>query len=155
MIADRSCPVFRSRAQPLNARRSSQQTTKGSEGVGCSVSGCCAQSHVYEFRIGLVREHANAWRQHAEELRRQAAEAGDATQVVSVAVQGGSDGARMEPRLEFTRNVLADEAARADGRADWLNGYLARGDALSGESLAILLTQLQPLPAEALETAAV
>jgi hypothetical protein len=87
--------------------------------------------------------------------RARAAAVGDETTVVSVMVQGGLDGARMEPRLEFTRNVLADEAARAHGRADWLNGYLARGDALSGESLAVLLTQLEPLPAEAVETAAV
>ena len=51
-------------------------------------------------------------------------------------VSGGLLGARTEPRLECTRNVLNDEAAQADARADWLEGYLARGDALGGESLA-------------------
>jgi hypothetical protein len=63
-------------------------------------------------------------------------------------VSGGLQGARTEPRREFTRNVLGDEAARADGRADWPDGYLQRGDAL-----AVLVGQLEPLP-EAAETVA-
>jgi hypothetical protein len=88
-----------------------------------------AQGRVDEFRVCLVREHAAAWRAHAEDLRRRAAESGDETMVVPVAVQGGLDGARMEPRLQFTRNVLSDEADAADQRADWLSGYLQCGDA--------------------------
>jgi hypothetical protein len=112
-----------------------------------------AQGAVDKFRVGLVREHADAWRGHAEDWRRRAAAAGDETTVVSVAVQGGLDGTRMEPRLQFTRNVLSDEADAADQRAEWLDGYLQRGDALQGDALAVLVGQLEPLP-EAAETVA-
>jgi hypothetical protein len=59
----------------------------------------------------------------------------------------------MEPRLEFTRNVLSDDAAQADARVAHLEGYLARADVLAGESLALLVSQLEPLP-KAAETVA-
>lgn len=68
-------------------------------------------------------------------------------------MSGGLQRARAEPRLAFVRNVLADEAAQADARAAHLEGYLLRGDALGGESLAVLVSQLEPLP-EAAETVA-
>jgi hypothetical protein len=113
------------------------------------------QARLDEWRRGAVAEHAQAWRTHAEELRRRAAEAGDATTVVSVNVYGGLDGARTEPRLEFTRNVLSDEAARADGTASHLEGRLSAGDALAGEQLALLVSQLEPLPVEEPEPVAV
>jgi hypothetical protein len=113
-----------------------------------------AQSRLDVFRRDLIRSHAAEWRRHAERLRLRAAESGDETTVVSVMVQGGVDGARMEPRLEFTRNVLADQAARADATASHLEGRLLAGDALAGESLALLVTQLEPLPDEALESTA-
>ena len=94
-----------------------------------------------------------AWRQHAEELRRRAAEAGDDTTVVTVHVFR-PDGARTEPRLEYLRNTLSDEAARADGTAAQLEGRLSAGDELnSGESLALLVSQLEPLPESAALTA--
>jgi hypothetical protein len=112
-----------------------------------------AQSRVDEFRTGLVREHAEAWRAHAELLRQRAVDAGDETTVTSVAVQGGLDGARMEPRLAFVRNVLGDQADRADATASHLQGYLLRGNGLTSEALATLVGQLGPLP-EAAETVA-
>ena len=68
--------------------------------------------------------------EHAAALREQAAaRAGDEITVATAAVQGGCDGARMEPR-------------------DRLDGYLARGDALGGEPLAVLVSQMEPLPKE-------
>jgi hypothetical protein len=42
--------------------------------------------------------------------------------------------------------VLNDQADRADATASHLQGYLARGDALGGESLALLVSQLEALP---------
>ena len=75
-------------------------------------------------------------------------------QVVSVAVQGGLEGSRFEPRLTFVLNVLSDEADQADRRADWLDGYLARGDQLAGADLERLCSQLEALP-EASEAVAV
>lgn len=42
--------------------------------------------------------------------------------------------------------MLADEAAAADARADWLNGHLLRGDNLDSQALAQLASQLEPLP---------
>ena len=112
-----------------------------------------AQSRVDVFRRDLVAQHATAWRRHTVVLRERAVEAGDATQVVSVAVSGGLEGSRMEPRLTFVRNVLSDEAAAADRQADWLSGYLLRGDQLAGSDLERLVSQLEPLP-EAAETVA-
>jgi hypothetical protein len=100
-----------------------------------------AQSQVDEFRIGLVCEHAAAWREHAARVREGAAAAGDETTVVSVAVQGNLDGASVEPQLRYKRVVLAEEAAQAEARAAHLQGYLQRGDALAGESLAVLVGQ--------------
>jgi hypothetical protein len=78
-------------------------------------------------------------------LREQAAAAGDETTVVSVTVSGGLDGPRVEPRLEYLRNTLADEAAAADAKADWLDSYLLRGDGLDSASLARLVGELEPM----------
>jgi hypothetical protein len=105
-----------------------------------------AQGRMDEFRRSLVREHVEAWRQRAGVLRQRAVEAGDETTIVAVAVQGVLDGARMEPRLEYVRNLLQAEADQADQTTSWLEGYLARGDSLAGESLALLVSQLEPLP---------
>lgn len=58
--------------------------------------------------------------------------------------QGDSDA---EPQLRYRRVVLSEEAAAADGRAAWLDGYLLRGNALDSESLARLVGELEPLPA--------
>jgi hypothetical protein len=48
--------------------------------------------------------------------------------------------------------VLLEEAAAADGRADWLDGYLLRGDALDSQTLSGLDAEMV-LP-EAAETVA-
>jgi hypothetical protein len=104
-------------------------------------------------RRGLVREYAEAWRRHAEDCRRRAADAGDETVVVPTVRSGGPEGAVETPELRYKRVVLAEQAAAADGRADWLSGYLQRGDQLAGESLATLVGQLGELP-QAAETVA-
>jgi hypothetical protein len=111
-----------------------------------------AQSRVDELRVGFVREHAQILREHSQTLRERAAAAGDETEVVSVVRFVGPGNAVEEPQLRFRRVILAEQAAAADGRADWLDGYLQRGDALRGESLATLVGQLEPLP-EALAVA--
>ena len=64
--------------------------------------------------------------------------------------QGDSDAA---PQLRYKRVVLAEQAIAADAKADWVAGYLARGDALTSDDLATLVSQLEPLP-EAAETVA-
>jgi hypothetical protein len=104
----------------------------------------------------LVRDHADVWRNHAVELRRQAEGCGDETVVVAVRRFLGEGDSDAEPQLRYKRVVLAEDAAAADGLMGWahLEGYLARGDALAGESLALLVTQLEPLP-EAVEMAGV
>ena len=86
-----------------------------------------AQGAVDEFRRGLFQSHAAAWRRHAERLRQRAAESGDATTIVSVIVRGGQDGARTEPRLEFIRNVLKDEADQADQTAALYESWVSAG----------------------------
>jgi hypothetical protein len=57
------------------------------------------------------------------------------------------DGDSVEPQLRYRRVVLLEEAAAADQKASWLDGYLLRGDALDSESLARLFGELEPLPA--------
>jgi hypothetical protein len=48
--------------------------------------------------------------------------------------------------LEFKRNVLLAEAYQAAARADWLNGYLQRGDNLTSQASEQLSGGLEPLP---------
>jgi hypothetical protein len=105
-----------------------------------------AQAALDIFRRDLVERHVAAWRAHAEDVRRRAAESGDETVVTTVVVQGGLDGDRTEPRLAFVRNILGDEAAAAERYADWLQGYLARGENLTSQDLGTLVGQLEPLP---------
>jgi hypothetical protein len=105
------------------------------------------QSRLDEFRTGLVREHVEAWRQHAGVLRQKAAEAGDETTVVAVRAERPGLGDSFEPKLEYIRNLLAAEADQADQTVTWLEGYLLRGDSLAGADLELLVSQLAPLPA--------
>jgi hypothetical protein len=114
-----------------------------------------AQSRVDEFRVRLVREHAAAWRERAQRLRREAEDAGDSTIVVPVRTVGGLDGDSVEPQLRYRRAVLLESAGQADRRSTWIDGDLARGDALDSQALAALVSQLDPLPDEAAETASV
>jgi len=93
----------------------------------------------FEVRRGLRRTHA-------EDLRRQAVAAGDATTVVPIQVLGGVNRTYTESKLVFTRSLLADEAVRADGRAQHLESRLAAGDGLAGADLQLLCSQLEPLP---------
>jgi hypothetical protein len=67
----------------------------------------------------------------------------------------GGQGASVEaePQLRYKRAVLLEQAAAADQRASWIEGYLARGDALTSQDLATLASQLEPLP-QAAETVA-
>jgi hypothetical protein len=112
-----------------------------------------AQSRLDEHRIGQLTEHAQAWRAHAEDLRRQA-EATDALETVVVSVQttagGLGDSFEPEPRLRFRRTVLGEMAAAADQYAAWIEGYLLRGrDGLDSETLARMAGELEmPEPAE-------
>jgi hypothetical protein len=103
-----------------------------------------AQGRLDEHRRGQVRANAAAWRRRAVELREQAEEAGDSTTIITIHVMGGADGYYTEPKLVFRRNLLTDEAAAADTRAQHLEDRLAAGD-LAGESLASLVSQLEPL----------
>jgi hypothetical protein len=113
-----------------------------------------AQGRLDTFRRALVRDHADVWRNHAAELRRRAEDAGDETVVVPVRKFLGQGDSGAEPTLRYRRVVLAEEAAAADGKAAWLDGYLARGDALTSQDLAVLVSQLEPLPqAEAIVAA--
>jgi hypothetical protein len=111
-----------------------------------------AQSRVDELRRGLVEEYSRAWRVHAEQLRQEAEDAGDETLTVPVVRYGGPDGAVETPELRYRRVVLAEEAAAADQKASWLDGYLARGDALDSQTLSGLVAEMV-LP-EAAETVA-
>jgi hypothetical protein len=106
-----------------------------------------AQSRLDEWRRGLVDEHAAVWRTHAERLRQQAEETDELeTTVVKVHVFGGQ-GDRVEPQLVFVRTQLLEQADQSDARATHLEARLAIGDALNaGESLALLVSQLEPLP---------
>jgi hypothetical protein len=70
-------------------------------------------------------------------------------------VLGGVNGSYTEPKLVFTKNLLADEAARADATASHLESRLSAGDDLAGSSLELLTTQLEPLRDEAAEPVAV
>jgi hypothetical protein len=113
-----------------------------------------AQSRVDEFRVGLVREHAAAWREHAQRLREQAEGVGDETVVVPVRRFGGQgDLVEAEPQLRYRRAVLLEQSDAAAQHASWLDGYLQRGVALTSQDLAVLVSQLEPLP-EAAETVA-
>jgi hypothetical protein len=105
-----------------------------------------AQSVLDAYRRAVVEKHAQIWRLHAEDLRRQAEEAGDATVVVHTVRYGGPDGAVEEPQLRYQRVELRAQAAMADQTASHLEARLAAGDALAGESLEQLVTQLVPLP---------
>jgi hypothetical protein len=44
------------------------------------------------------------------------------------------------------RTALLEEAAAADGRAAWLDGFLARGDGLDSALSAPVVVELEPLP---------
>lgn len=91
------------------------------------------------------------WRVHAQRLRQDAKDAGDATVIVPVHRVGGQgDLEDAEPQLCYKRVVLAEQAIAADQRAAWLDGYLARGSALTSQDLAGLVAELPGLP-EAVE----
>jgi hypothetical protein len=113
-----------------------------------------AAGRLDEHRRGQVRANAAAWRTRAQELRQQAEAAGDETVVERVVVLGGMGGGEVEPRLRFKSAVLLEEAATADTRAEHLEGRLSVGDALNGAELEVLVSQLEPLPAEAAEPVA-
>ena len=135
-------------AELENARSNLLRTESEASAAVAAARGqvTAAQSRVDEFRIGLVREHAQAWRAYAEELRRQADDCGDETVIVPVDRFGGhGDSVEAEPQLRYRRVVLAEEAAAADGKAAWLEGYLLRGHALTSQDLAVLVSQLKPL----------
>jgi hypothetical protein len=112
-----------------------------------------AQSRLDQHRLGLLTEHAQAWRAHAEDLRRQAAESGDETVVVTVRRFGGmGDSLVDEPRLEFKRNQLNIEADQADAKAGWLANQLLREP--DSELLARVASELVLPPTLAEMTAA-
>jgi hypothetical protein len=117
-----------------------------------------AQSRLDDFRIGQLTEHAQAWRAHAAELRRQA-ETVDALETVVVSVQttagGFGDLFEPEPRLRFRRTVLGEMAAAADQHAAWIEGYLLRGrDGLDSATLARVTAELELPDKAVVETAA-
>jgi hypothetical protein len=68
---------------------------------------------------------------------------------------GGNAGGELEPhyvvwsKQTSVRTALLEEAAAAEGRAAWLDGYLARDDGLDSASLARLVGELEPLPESA------
>jgi hypothetical protein len=108
-----------------------------------------AQAALDSFRRGLIAEHAQAWRGEASRLRQVAAETDEmATTTVKVHVLGGTDGYRTEPSLRFTRDLVGEEAAGADAKAQLYENYLARGDELNGEALQQVAAELE-MPAAA------
>ena len=70
-----------------------------------------AQSRVDEWRLGQVSKSAQSWRRRAQELRRQASEAGDSTTVISRTVLGGMGGSELVPELIFRSEQLESEAS--------------------------------------------